>query len=271
MVIHKYLNPQVARDDNDVLFISGIVAGWVPKAKAQLRYIKNALKRVLVSNRALVCPFAHVEDPKIHSWLIEELGANSLIAKNRLTPRYFHDLEGEPSAKWPLSTRISGFSNQFWTPLVESLQVTIQAKQRTYFYFHNTYLPLYFAEKFEQQWEDIQNLHPQLTSRTLVSMCLSSLAETDAEPFVFFSSLFGAIKDDIEEYITDTSKSNKAIASSKLKSKAHAILKRNMDSDDSAIDLELFFCRESCTRAGTESIQERENQEWSTEAPKMDS
>jgi hypothetical protein len=238
MVIHKYLNPQVARDDNDVLFISGIVAGWVPKAKAQLRYIKDSLKRVLVANRALVSPFVHVEDPKIQSWLIEELGANSLIAKNRLTPGYFHDLQGDPSAKWPLSTKISGFSNHFWTPLVNSLQVPIQAKQRTYFYFHNTYLPLYFAEKFEQQWEDLQTLHPKLMPRGIVSMCLSSLAETDAEPFAFFSTLFDAIKDDIEEYITDTSKSNKAVRSGKLKSKAHAVLRRSMDSEDSDLDLD---------------------------------
>jgi uncharacterized protein YbcV (DUF1398 family) len=238
MVIHKYLNPQVARDDNDVLFISGIVAGWMPKAKAQLRYIKDALKRVLVANRALVSPFAHVEDPKIRSWLIEELGANSLIAKNRLTPRYFHDLEKESIAKWPLSTKISSFSNQFWTPFVQSLQVTIQAKQRTYYYFHNTYLPLYFANNFEEEWEELQNLYPKLSSGTLVSMCLSSLAEKDTEPFVFFSFLFDTIKDDIEEYVLYTSKSNIRIVSVKLKSKARAVLNRNIDSDGSSLDID---------------------------------
>ena len=122
--------------------------------------------------------------------------------------------------------------------MVNSLQVPIQAKQRTYFYFHNTYLPLYFAEKFEQQWEGLQTLHPKLMPRGIVSLCLSSLAEADAEPFAFFSTLFDAIKDDIEEYITDTSKSNKAVASGKLKSKAHAVLRRSMDSDDSDMVLD---------------------------------
>ena len=46
-----------------------------------------------------------VEDPKVCNWLIEELGANSLIAKNRLTPKYFHDLQEDPVAEWPLSSR----------------------------------------------------------------------------------------------------------------------------------------------------------------------
>ncbi len=238
MVIYKYLNPQIARDDNDVLFISGIIAGWVPKAKAQLRYIKDALKRVLVANRSLGSPFAHVEDPKIRTWLIEELGANSLIAKNRLTPRYFHDLETEPIAKWPLSTKSSGFSNLYWTPFVKSFHLTIQTKRRAYFFFHKTYLPLYFAENFEEEWEELQNLHPKLNSGTLVSMCLSSLSEKDTEPFIFFSFLFDAIKDEIEEYILDTSKSNTKIASGKLKSKAYAILKRTFDSDDSSLDID---------------------------------
>jgi hypothetical protein len=236
MVIHKYLNPQVARDDNDVLFISGIIAGWVPKAKAQLRYIKDSLKRVLVSNRALVSPFAHVEDPKIRSWLIEELGANSLIAKNRLTPKYFHDLDAELSPHWPITTRVSGFSNHFWTPFVGSLEVNVQAKQRTYEYFHNTYLPLYFAEKYEEKWNHFLNLNPELSSRSHVNMCLSSLTETDSEPFGFFSSLFDTIKSDIKDYITDASRANSRIAASRLKSKARAVLKRNIESDDSDID-----------------------------------
>jgi len=126
----------------------------------------------------------------------------------------------------------------FGAPFVESLQVTVQAKQRTYFYFHNTYLPLYFAEKFEEKWEALQSLHPDLKSRGLANLSLSSLAETDTTPFAFFSSLFCAIKDDVADYITDSSRSNRAIASGKLKSKAQAAVKRNMDSDASSFDMD---------------------------------
>ena len=64
MVIHKYLNPKVARDDNNVLFISGIVAGWVPKAKAQLRYIKDALKRSLSPTELLFALLLMLQTPR---------------------------------------------------------------------------------------------------------------------------------------------------------------------------------------------------------------
>ena len=200
MVIHKYLNPQVARDDNDVLFISGIVAGWVPKAKAQLRYIKDALKRVLVSNRALVSPFAKVEDPKIRTWLIEELGANSLIAKNRLTPRYFHDLDSEPLSRWPLTTKCSGFTSMFWNPYIQSLDLTAHAKKLVYNYFHRTFFPLYFAENYEVEWDMLQSLSSDTSSTHLVSLALSDWAEEDVEPFAFYSTLMGTLKDIVKEY-----------------------------------------------------------------------
>jgi hypothetical protein len=238
MVIYKYLNPQIARDDNDVLFISGIVAGWVPKAKAQLRYIKDALKRVLVSNRALVCPFAHVADPKIRSWLIEELGANSLIAKNRLTPRHFHNLDKDPILNWSVSTKTSGFSSLFFSPFLQSLHITVQTKKMAQNHFHRIYLPLYFAENHEEEWKEFQDLHHTLSPTSLVSITLSSLAEKDTEPFAFYSSLFAAIKNDIQEYTLDGSNANIKSIISRKKSKAHAATKRFLESEDSSLDID---------------------------------
>jgi hypothetical protein len=238
MVIHKYLNPQVARDDNDVLFISGIVACWVPKAKAQLRYIKDALKRVLVANRALESPFAQVEDPKIRTWLIEELGANSLIAKNRLTPKHFHNLDGELVPNWPLTTRSSGFSSLFWNPYVESLQLTVHVKKRVHSHFHKVYFPSYFAKNLNQTWEQLQSLHPNNSSQVLVGIAFSMCAETDTEPFAFYSSLMETIKSDVEEYALLSSKANPTLISSKKKAKARAAMKRFHDSDSNSSDID---------------------------------
>ena len=238
MVIHKYLNPLVARDDNDVLFISGIVAGWVPRAKAQLRYIKDALKGVLVANRALESPFAHVEDPKVRTWLIEELGANSLIAKNRLTPRHFHDLDNEPLPKWPLTTKGSGFSSLFWNPYIESLELTVPAKKRVHSHFHKVYFPLYFAENLNETWEELQSLHPNVSSQMLVGMAFSVCAETDTKPFASYSCLMDIIKSDVKEYALLSSKGNPALLSSKKKAKAHAAMKRFHNSDNSESDMD---------------------------------
>jgi hypothetical protein len=238
MVIHKYLNPQIARDDNDVLFISGIIAGWVPKAKAQLRYIKDALKRVLVANRSLGSPFAHVEDPKIRTWLIEELGANSLIAKNRLTPRHFHDLDKEPIPNWSVSTKTSGFSSLFFSPFLQSLHVTIQAKKMAQNHFHRIYLPLYFAENHEEEWKEFQDLYDTMSPASLVSITISSLTEKDTEPFTFFSSLFAAIKNDIQEYTLDSSNANVKGVISRKKSKALAATKHFLESEDSSLDID---------------------------------
>jgi hypothetical protein len=223
----------VARDDNDVLFISGIVAGWVPKAKAQLRYIKDSLKRVLVSNRALASPFAQVEDPKIRSWLIEELGANSLIAKNRLTPRYFHDLDNEPLARWPAATRCSGFGSLFWNPYINSLDLTAQTKKRVYNHFHNICFPLYFAECHEGTWEELCTMYPHSSSRTLVTFALSLCAGKDALPFAFYSSLMKSVKDNVKEYALNSDGSAAQILGKK-KAKALASMKHFHESDSSS-------------------------------------
>jgi hypothetical protein len=238
MVIHKYLNPQVARDDNDVLFISGIVAGWVPKAKAQLRYIKDALKRVLVANRALESPFAQVEDPQIRTWLIEELGANSLIAKNRLTPKHFHNLDSDPLCNWPLTTTASGFSSLFWGPYMEHLQLTVQAKQRTRLHLFQTYLPSYFAENHEDEWTELQALNSSLGTQSLVHKALSVFAESDLVPFTFFSTLMHTIEDDIKKYALDSSRANHVLVKAKKKLKALAAVKRFHDSDNSSLEMD---------------------------------
>jgi hypothetical protein len=238
MVIHKYLNPQVARDDNDVLFISGIVAGWVPKAKAQLRYIKDALKRVLVSNRALVSPFAKVEDPKIRTWLIEELGANSLIAKNRLTPKHFHDLNSEPIPKWPYTTKSSGFSGLFWTPFVQSLNLSAQAKKMVHNHFHRTFFPLYFAENYEVAWERLQCLYPTLSTPSLVSRALSEWAKEDVEPFAFYSVLMNTIKDDIKVFALNDSNAHSNLVIARKKTKAQSAMKWFHASDCSSDEID---------------------------------
>jgi hypothetical protein len=238
MVIHKYLNPQVARDDNDVLFISGIVAGWVPKAKAQLRYIKDALKRVLVANRALVSPFDHVEDPKIRSWLVEELGANSLIAKNRLTPRHFHALDNDPVASWPYTTKTNGFTSLFWLPYLKSLHVTVQVQQRTRLHLFRTCLPLYFAENHSEDWKELQDLHSTLNIQSVAHMALSFFAENDHVPFAFFTSLMNAIRTDVQNYALDSSHSNNKLVAAKKKVKALSVLKRFHESDCSSDEID---------------------------------
>jgi hypothetical protein len=238
MVIHKYLNPQVARDDNDVLFISGVVAGWVPKAKAQLRYIKDALKRVLVVNRALESPFAQVEDPKIQIWLIEELGANSLIAKNRLTPKHFHDIESEPVPKWPYTTKSSGFSSLFWSPLVQSLNLSVQAKKMVHNHFHRTFLPLHFAKHYEVAWEKLQCLYPTSSTPSLVSRALSEWAKRDEKPFAFYSTLMNAIKDDVKEFALNDSNVHSNLVTAKKKTKAQSAMKCFQLSDCSSDEID---------------------------------
>ncbi len=80
-------------------------------------------------------PFAHVEDPKIRSWPIEELGANSLIAKNRLTPRHFHNLDNELASNWSISSRISGFNNHFWALLLSLFKSLYRQSRELIFIF----------------------------------------------------------------------------------------------------------------------------------------
>ncbi len=102
------------------------------------------------------------------------------------------------------------------------------------------------------------------------------MAEKDTEPFAFFSSLFYAIKDDTEKYIIDTSKSNKAIASSKLKSKAQAVLKRNLDSDASSLDMDsssteriVKELEEKAFKIGRTKSGARKRLKWSLEEDKL--
>lgn len=276
MVIHKYLNPQVARDDNDVLFISGVVAGWVPKAKAQLRYIKDALKRVLVSNRALVSPFAQVEDPKIRSWLIEELGADSLIAKNRLAPRHFHNLDKEPVPNWSLSIKTSAFSGLYLLPFLGTLQLTVQVKNRARSYVFSTILPLYFAENFETEWMDLQNLHPTLNCSSLIRMALSILVKKDSLPFAFYSSLIDAIKDNVKEYVLDSSKVDYSyLVTGRSKAKARAATRHfhesesSSDVDSSSAERIVAELEQRAFKRGRTESGSRKRLRWTLEEDKL--
>jgi hypothetical protein len=160
-----------------------------------------------------------------------------LIAKNRLTPRYFHDLDNEPLAKWPPTTKCSGFSSLFWNPYINSLDLTALTKKRVYNHFHNICFPLYFAECHEETWMELRAMHPHLSSHTLVTFALSLYAEKDTVPFAFYSSLMESVKDEVKVYALN-SEGSAAHILGKKKAKALAAMKRFHESDSSSGDID---------------------------------
>ena len=113
MTIYKYFSSSsegvsVSSTMDSLLFLSGIIGGWTPGSKAQLVYLKSALKRVLVASRFSFSGWSTQSEPD-QAYFSNLLGA-SIIAVNRLNPQHFHDLPNF-SPNWSLSTQISAFGS----------------------------------------------------------------------------------------------------------------------------------------------------------------
>ena len=119
---------------------------------------------------------------------------------------------------------------------MEHLKLTFQAKQRTRLHLFQTYLPSYFAENHEDEWEELQALHSSLGTQSLVHKALSVFAESDIVPFAFFSTLMHNIEGDINTYALDSSRANHVLVKAKKKLKALAAVKHFHDSDNSSLE-----------------------------------
>jgi hypothetical protein len=142
-------------------------------------------------------------------------------------------LDNEPLAKWPPTTKCSGFSSLFWNPYINALDLTVQTKKRVHSRFHKVNFPLYFAECHEETWEELRTTYPRLSSQKLVTFALSLCAEKDTVPFAFYSSLMESVKDEVKEYALN-SEGSAAVISGKKKAKALAAMKRFHESDSSS-------------------------------------
>ena len=82
---------------------------------------------------------------------------------------------------------------------------------------------------------DLQDLHPTLNCSSLIRMALSIFVKKDNLPFAFYSSLMDAIKDNVKEYVLDSSKVDYSyLVTGRSKAKARAATKHFHESESSS-------------------------------------
>ena len=84
---------------------AALIQGWsLTSDRNQRRYVKAALQRCIVSNRA----YGGGASGSTNTSVIKYFGTG-LIAKNKLNPKHFHGLRNTPVANWPKSQYFTYF------------------------------------------------------------------------------------------------------------------------------------------------------------------
>lgn len=234
LIIAKYYRVGNVFGDADVLFLSGVIAGWRPGGSAQMRYVKNALKRVVVANFGSFEPLTG--DPLADD-LRSSVGPRTILATEKLNPKDFHLID-DPVPCWSLQSKVSKFVDWLGLLLDEN-NIKWKNKRRRVFDFAYSYcLAELFQSEHKELWEEYAHLRPSLAAHHILAV----LCERDEHPFDAFRDTSLKIVESVAEYckeIVNEEDLSKAAAKRFVQKTKRA--RDNEDEESSTIDSDEAF------------------------------
>ena len=235
--IQKYLKGSA--NNFDILFLTGIVALWIPNSTSQICYLKDALRRVLVSNIMI----GETENQfkglsKEDSNFLKDVFGDSIIAKNLLQPKHFHGIQHDMTLKWPDQCTYSGLK----TIISNAIQLQACSSLVPHHYHCNLImasLSKYMKNEEFNLWNMMKEEQPNLSDRRLACYTLAKCSKDDNFPFeAFFSTLYHFDLDKEVIQVANAYKQNLKISQKKTKQKNIAITKvlRDQQSDEYGAD-----------------------------------